>query len=100
MVEAVQPFKLHPISMSYISGARGTSPSSRRSKHRCDARWINMVNFVSIFWYNLNGFLNVENVQQINFFPARKAGDESREVVDRTSSVWGFSLGDKISTNS
>jgi len=40
-----------------------------------------MVNFVSIFWYNLNGFLNVENVRQFNFFPAKKAPDDSRGVV-------------------
>ncbi len=40
-----------------------------------------MVSFVSIFWYNLNGFLNVENVRQFNFFPAKKAPDDSRGVV-------------------
>jgi hypothetical protein len=39
------------------------------------------VSFVSIFWYNLNGFLNVENVRQFNFFPAKKAPDDSRGVV-------------------
>jgi len=52
------------------------------ARNQCDAIWINMVSFVSIFWYNLNGFLNVENVRQFNFFPARKAGDEPREVVN------------------
>ncbi len=40
--------------------------------HRCDARWINTVSLVSIFWYNLNGFLNVENVWTILFFPRQK----------------------------
>ena len=40
------------------------------------------MSFVSIFWYNLNGFLNVENVRQFNFFPAKKAPDDSRGVVN------------------
>ncbi len=40
-----------------------------------------MVSFVSIFWYNLNGFLHVENVQQLYFFPAKKAPDDPRGVV-------------------
>ncbi len=41
----------------------------------------NTVSFVSIFWYNLNGFLNVENVPQFYFSPAKKAPDEPRGVV-------------------
>ncbi len=32
------------------------------ARSRCDVRWINMASFVIIFWYNLNGFLYVENV--------------------------------------
>ncbi len=51
------------------------------AQNQCDARWINTVSFVSIFWYNLNGFLIVENVRQFNFFPAKKAPDDSRGVV-------------------
>ncbi len=43
------------------------------NRNQCDARWINRVSFVSIFWYNLNGFLNVENVRQFYFPPAKKA---------------------------
>ncbi len=42
------------------------------ARYRCDTRWINTVSFVRIFWYNLNGFLNVENVQQFYFFPRQK----------------------------
>ena len=44
-----------------------------RSKRGPRQERVNMVSFVSIFWYNLNGFLNVENVQQF-FFVSRQKG--------------------------
>ena len=52
------------------------------------------MSFVSIFWYNLNGFLNVENVRQ--FFPCQKGPDDPQEVVDgkcRITTVAGFGDG-------
>jgi hypothetical protein len=54
------------------------------------------VSFVSIFWYNLNGFLNVKKGLTIYFFPAKKAPDEPQPGSGgKAVGIYGFSGGKK-----